>query len=252
MLDLSTQIAGPFVAIGDIHGQTEELYSLLERIKRTPGFEERWIVFLGDFVDRGPDPKGTIDQVLDLVHRHPKTTAVCGNHELAMLGALGWVPTPDYCQWKDRWLEQYQSETTFASYGVPFGDIEQLAVRIPLSHREFLTNLPWIVEHERYVFVHAGLDSNIPSNVQLEILRRRDFTLNRPPWLCSRTLALAGAPKDFKKTIVSGHVHVPGVQFQKLRVRVDTSGGLGGDLSGVFIPEKYVVTSAGSERRKCA
>ena len=242
---LATKIQGPVAVIGDVHGQVDKLEAVLEQVVELPDFENRWVVFIGDFVDRGPDGKAAIDRFLKLLKRHPKTTALMGNHEFAMCAALGWLPVPEYTHWAERWTDHYDADATFASYGVEIGDLKALADSVPASHRDLLSNLPWVIEHPQYLFVHAGLDPNTPFDVQLRILQKKDFTLNRPQWLCSKGLVETDPPPDCPFAVVSGHVKVPSVQIRPKRILIDTTGGLDGDLSCVLLPEKKVITSAG-------
>jgi len=243
MVQLDERIHGSVTVIGDVHGQVEKLLTVLDRLKQRPDYEQRWIVFIGDLVDRGPDSKGALDVVSDLLMQHSRTTVVCGNHELAMAGALQLLPVPDYTDWPTRWMSDYGAEPTFASYGVEPGDLGALRASLSDRHVELLSNLPWSVEHPEYLFVHAGLDPHTPFEMQLRILRKKDFTLNRPAWLCSKSLASAPVPSDCPFTIVSGHVHVPEVIFKQKRLLIDTTGGFGGDLSCVLLPENQVITS---------
>ena len=64
---LATRIDGPVVLIGDVHGQVDLLDRLMDRLARREDFRDRWVGFLGDLVDRGPDPRGAIDRVLELM-----------------------------------------------------------------------------------------------------------------------------------------------------------------------------------------
>lgn len=242
-MKLATEINGPMAVIGDVHGQVEKLGILLDAIQDAPNFDRRWVVFTGDFVDRGPETRACLDMVLEFIEYHPKTTAVTGNHDFAMAASLGIIPTPDYSNWAGRWLDHYNSEATFASYQVPFGELETLRDSLPDEHREFLSNLPWVVEHPQYVVVHAGLDPYAPYEMQMKILEQRDFTLNRPQWLCEKSYAETGVPEDCPKTVISGHVWVPKVVFRKQRILCDTTGGLEGNLSAVLLPEMEVLHS---------
>jgi serine/threonine protein phosphatase 1 len=244
-IKLATRIQGPVAVIGDVHGQVEQLDAVLEQLVELPDFQNRWVVFIGDFVDRGPDSKSAVDIFLSLLKRHPKTTAIMGNHEFAMCAALGLLPVPEYAHWAERWLDHYDAEPTLSSYGVEGNDLAALAEKMPSTHRELLPNLPWVVEHPQYLFVHAGLDPNTPFEVQLRILQKKDFTLNRPQWLCSKSFVELDPPNDCPVAVVSGHVRVPNVQFRPKRILIDTTGGLEGDLSCVLLPEKKVITSAG-------
>ncbi len=247
MPQLASKIQGPVAVIGDIHGQTGKLISILDTLRTLPDYQDRWLVFIGDFVDRGPDPKGALDLFCDLLCEHPKTTAIAGNHELAMAASLNLVPTPDYSNWGERWVAHYDSETTFESYGAAPGDLEDLAARLPEQHTDVLANIPWRVEHPKYLFVHAGLDPNSPFEIQMRILQQKDFTLNRPPWLCSKSLVQSNVPRDCPFTVVSGHVRVPEVQIERNRILLDTTGGVEGPLSCVLLPENRVINSEGRQ-----
>lgn len=243
MADLATRIQGPVAVIGDLHGQTEKLQAVLEKLQKIPDYQQRWLVFIGDFVDRGPDPKGSIDLFFQVLKSHPKTTAICGNHEFAMCSSLGWIPSPDSAAWGERWTAHYDAHTTFESYGVPHGQLALLSESVSAPHREFLTNLPWLVEHPEFLFVHAGLDPLAPYDVQLRILQRKDFTLSRPQWLFSKSYVDADPPRDCPLAVVSGHVRVPKVIVRPKRILVDTTGGEGGDLSCVLLPERTIISS---------
>lgn len=289
--ELPHMIDGPLAVVGDLHGAAGLLERLVNKLRQTPGFADRWVVFVGDFLDRGPDSRRCIDMVLELAERHGKVAACMGNHDLAAVGAMGLVPTPASSHWDQRYVADYESWPTFASYGVeiteeafdrladevrdikPFYDpnddsftggvvptgleglrddvfnrldvlLADLRGRMPERHRAFLTGLPWCVEHPQHLVVHAGLTTD-PFADQLEVLRRRDFTLGRPPWLHERKLAWAEPPSDCPFTVVSGHVVVPEVQFRQggKRILVDTFGGRGKVLSAVLLPEMKVVTS---------
>ena len=121
-----TRIDGPVAVIGDVHGQAQELRRIIRQLERTPNVQNRWIVFIGDLVDRGPDTKGVLDLYCDLSRQHDKVTWVCGNHELAMGASLGLIDTPEYIDWQASWLHAYSVAPTFQSYGVANGDMDGL------------------------------------------------------------------------------------------------------------------------------
>lgn len=243
---LRTKIQGPIAVIGDVHGQTDKLAIVLDKLKALPDYEQRWLIFIGDFVDRGPDPNGSVELFRKTLREHPRTTAVAGNHEFAMCAALGWFPTHEGSHWGDRWVKHYNSETTFASYGAEVGNLADLNAKIPVEHRELLENLPWCVEHPQLLFVHAGLDPNTPFLMQLRILHQKDLSLNRPQWLCEKSFVDPDPPRDCPFTVVSGHVKVDEVVIRPKRILVDTTGGDSGDLSCVLMPERKVITSGRS------
>lgn len=248
MFTFKTKIQGPIAVIGDVHGQVDKLQVVLERLAKLPEFQHRWVVFIGDFVDRGPDPKKAIDMVLEFANQHPRTTAIMGNHEFAMCSALGWLPGGEGSVWSQRWVSHYSPEPTFESYGAAIGDLADLAAKVPAAHRDFLVNLPWCVEHPQLLFVHAGLDPNIPFGVQMRILQQKDFSLNRPQWLCEKSFVEVDPPMDCPVALVSGHVKVEEVVIRPRRILMDTTGGESGDLSCVLMPERRVINSSTKEQ----
>ncbi len=240
---LASRIDGPVAVIGDVHGQLDLLDRLVERLGRCGDFDNRWIVLLGDLVDRGPDPRGVIQRVIELITTHPRTTVVCGNHDLAMAGSLGLVPVPPEADWARRWRRGYQCETTFGSYGVAAGDFEGLARAVPEEHAGLLAELPWVVEHPEVIVVHAGLVPELPTATQLKMLHHRDFSLHRPPWLCRKDLGTDVSPGDCRVPIASGHVARRQPYVGTRRILLDTTGGVGGELTALLLPENELVTS---------
>ena len=73
-------------AIGDIHGMRSELEKLVGSL---PLLSDDHLIFIGDYVDRGPDPRGTVDFLIELRKRQ-KCTFLMGNHEAMFLSYLGW------------------------------------------------------------------------------------------------------------------------------------------------------------------
>jgi len=240
---LPREIEGPFTVIGDLHGQNKSLNRLLDKLRRRSDFLSRWLVFMGDFVDRGEDPKSTLDTVSDLMREHSLVTGVMGNHDLAFICALGLVPVPDEANWPRRYLYHYHPRETFHSFGVEEGDLSSLKKSLTPEHRSFIIGLPWCVEHPEYLMVHAGLLPDVSYKRQLDTLRARDFSHHRPPWLCERALVSSPLPEDCPLVVISGHVRQPQVVFTHQKILVDTSGGHGRNLSAVLLPEKEVITA---------
>ena len=243
MTEPAIKIDDPMIVIGDVHGQRNSIATLLARLEAKTDVSARWTVFVGDFLDRGEDPRGALGLVLDYMAEHSKVTAVMGNHDLAIAGALGLVATPVELNWDKRYLSSYNSGTTFSSYGVAYGDLSALRHAMPDEHKRFIASLPWCVEHPDYLIVHAGLLADKPYGEQITALRERDFLDNRPPWLCDRHLDDSQLPADCDVTVVSGHKLKSKVEFRDRRILLDTSGGSGGKLSAVLLPEREIVTS---------
>jgi len=73
------------IAIGDIHGHLDKLERLLQLIMPTDNDK---LVFLGDYIDRGPDSAGVVDHLIQLPDRFPQTVFLRGNHEQVAMDAL--------------------------------------------------------------------------------------------------------------------------------------------------------------------
>lgn len=125
-------------AIGDIHGCSKALRTLIETIDPQSDDE---LVFLGDYVDRGPDTRDVVDQVIELQKRC-RVIPLRGNHEI-MLVAVALRGMDDTV-----WLEN-GGQATVTSYG---GSLE----KIPQEHIEFFKNLVAYHETDDAIFVHAG------------------------------------------------------------------------------------------------
>ncbi len=186
-------------AIGDIHGCAHELGLLISKI--APGASDT-VVFLGDYIDRGPDSKNVIEQILRL-SKITNVVTLKGNHEALFLD----------------FLESPQSvgaglfilnggAATIASYAGPGGTFE-----IPQSHIDFLYALKLMHETEHHYFVHAGVPLKPLS--QIDLKNDEQFLLwTRQPFLSS----------DFKweKRIVHGHTPVKDVELKVNRINIDT------------------------------
>src|SRR5215213_8913544 len=136
---------GRVLAIGDIHGCLTALDTLLGFVR--PGPDDQ-LVFLGDYIDRGPDSKGVLDRLVELKKSGP---IVClrGNHEIMMLGAR--QGRDDYRFWLAcGGLEAMES------YAGPDG-VAALD-DIPEAHWSFVRHgcVDWY-ETESHIFVHANL-----------------------------------------------------------------------------------------------
>jgi len=149
-------------AIGDIHGQQTMLLALLEKLARQPVRDDDLLVFLGDYIDRGENPRAVIETLLELREHHPNTVFLRGNHEQMMLDAREEAPPEPppsrrYRPQSERvlaWLMNGGGET-LRSYAV--GSSPNWWKAIPEAHWEFIqaTRMEYIVG--RYHFVHAGL-----------------------------------------------------------------------------------------------
>jgi serine/threonine protein phosphatase 1 len=164
-------------AIGDVHGCLPQLLALERQIladgEQIAG--EKWIIPLGDYVDRGPDSAGVIEHLLQPLPEGWRRFPLVGNHELMMLGFLADPAEYDY------WLPE-GGVATLRSYGVavPQGiAVDRVRPDVPLAHLEFIEGLAISLSLPGWYFVHAGIRPGIPLANQ----RDDDLTWIRWPFL---------------------------------------------------------------------
>ncbi len=210
-------------AVGDVHG----CYDLLARLEqqivanaaRFPG--NKWIVMLGDYVDRGPRSADVIHHLLGPAP--PGFTRYClaGNHEQLMLSYLE-RPEPDHA-----WLSLGGRETLH-SYGIHQVLERQamqsvLARQIPAEHVEFIRRSPSLLSVPGFAFVHAGLRPGVQLSEQSE----RDMLWMRP--------GDEPASPSAHFVTIHGHTPVPAVEARRGRINIDTGAFATGILSSVRI-----------------
>jgi serine/threonine protein phosphatase 1 len=218
--------------VGDIHGELEKLDELFETLPLAAGDE---FVFLGDYVDRGPDSCGVIERLLDWAKQWP-CTHLLGNHESMFLDFLGW--TDDAYFGSDAFLLN-GGEHTLASYGYFDRDVPSAdSFELPKAHEDFLLSLKRFHRSGDYVFVHAGLDDTPPGAEDVA------HALNR---MCPRELLWNRSGKRFAPdlgvTVVYGHT--PAADFSVRwnlphSIGIDTGAVYGGPLTALRLPDQTV------------
>ena len=238
-------------AIGDVHGRLDLLRRLIADIVANAAMAGKagrpLIVFLGDYVDRGPQSRGVIDQIVQLSKSSEfEIRCLMGNHEQAMLWFL------DDAKAGRGWAMHGGSET-LASYGVappgPYADdaaweAARLALRdaLPEEHLYFLCGLELYLEVGGYVFVHAGVRPGVPLHKQSE----RDLLWIRDDFL--------NAASTGDKVVVHGHTPAAEPVFCAGRIGVDTGAYATGQLCAVrlYDLETSVITAHLGTRRGVA
>ncbi|MEL6839097.1 MAG: metallophosphoesterase family protein [Pseudomonadota bacterium] len=239
----------PVYAIGDIHGQKAMLDHALALIKADGGPDAQ-IVFLGDYVDRGPDSRGVIETLIAGRDAGYPWTLIMGNHDrmftrfvrngmehdprvrsgiswlnhrlggATTLGSygIGGGTGPSFLHPKGGGPE------TLASYDIATGEYDPAQIidlaqqKVPAPHLIFLESLPLMHQTDDLIFVHAGLRMELP----LEWQDPEDLLWIREGFLDSRI--------DFGKLIVHGHTALDHPQHHGNRVNLDGGAGYGNPL----------------------
>lgn len=217
-------------AIGDIHGYPDALMRMEQAIEAdlqagAPGAVH--IVYLGDYIDRGPDCRRVIDLLIeaaargDGVERH----FIEGNHERYLIDFLEVGDIPSVYQWL-----HWGGRQTLESYGAVLKEAvplpseieaarEKLLKSMSQDHRAFLNGLLLTREMGDYLFVHAGIDPLKPLDQQTA----RDLQNIRKPFL--------NWEKPLAKKIVHGHTVEREPQNLTHRIGIDTGLYQGGKLT---------------------
>jgi len=217
-------------AVGDIHGEREMLAELLAKLPLAEGDQ---VVFVGDYVDRGPDSHGVVELLVDFGKRHD-CVFLCGNHESMFLDFLGWR-RPEFFA-GDAFLAN-GGDRTLASYGYfESADPDPLRFELPESHREFYRNLRLYHLAGDYLFVHAGIGRRLvkETDVQYALRRARSEDL-----LWDRSTV--DMPHGLGVTVVYGHT--PSLDFEvrwnpPFGIGIDTGAVYGGRLTAIRLPDE--------------
>jgi serine/threonine protein phosphatase 1 len=181
------------LAIGDIHGCSRALDTLLAAVK--PQSDDR-IVTLGDYVDRGPDSYGVLDRLIAL-HATGRLIALRGNHDQMMVNAR------DSESPRQDWLDEGGRET-LASYSI-LGDAGKL-VDVPERHWEFLEKVcvNWY-EIDTHFFVHANAYPDLPLDEQPEYMVLRETFDNPAPHISGKIMVCGHTSQKSGKPLNLGH-----------------------------------------------
>lgn len=199
---------GRTIAIGDIHGCSVALTSLVRLIDPQP---DDVIITLGDYIDRGIDSKGVIDQLIDLQGRC-RLIPILGNHEEMMIEAR-----------RSRmklieWME-FGGIATLDAYG------DRGWEDVPDEHWNFLASCRSFFETDTHIFVHANYKPEVPLNaLDAHTLR----------WLSLRD-SLPDRPHFSGKKVVVGHTPQPKILDLGFLIGIDTSCCDGGWLTSLDI-----------------
>ena len=145
-------------AVGDLHGCADELAVLLEHL-RTKAMvnEDDAIVFVGDYIDRGPASSRVVDLLLEFQRSFPEAYFLRGNHEDMLLSFLGHPGSNGRIYLENGGRETAQSYGINAPKGVPIS-VDQLQQVMPPRHLAFFLNLESYLVFPHIVIAHAGLN----------------------------------------------------------------------------------------------
>jgi serine/threonine protein phosphatase 1 len=217
--------------VGDIHGRLDLLEELHAMIRDdAAGFSgSKAVVYLGDYIDRGSQS----NQVLDLLIRQElpgfETVHLIGNHEQSLLDFL--EDPGSFAAWLS-----FGGQVTLLSYGVGLGRLmsqqnvevlrDELEVKLPQSHLDFLNNCRLMYTEGSYCFVHAGIRPGVPLDQQVSadlLWIREEFTRSQA---CHEHI------------VVHGHTIKDEVDWLPNRIGIDTGAYETGLLTALVLEGK--------------
>ncbi len=207
-------------AVGDVHGCLEQLLLLEDQIAAdAEAIEgEKWLVTLGDHIDRGPNSAEVIEHLMGPAPAGFRRFSLLGNHEVML---LDFFRDPDANRY---WLEEGGTQT-LGSYDAGFNLTTPSAITdwVPPRHLDFIAALPICLSLPGWLFVHAGIRPGVPLSLQTD----EDLTWIRAPFLTSQ---LTGGLR-----VVHGHTPGPDIVVTPHRIDVDTQCYRSGKLSAVRV-----------------
>ena len=204
---------GKIFAVGDIHGSFDRLQELMKKIPID--FARDTLVFIGDYIDRGPASVEVVDYLIDLKKQVPQTIFLKGNHEDML---------EKYLDGTDRFTYLLNGgQNTLDSYLSK--NLQSELYPIPSDHMEFFKTLRLYYETEAYIFVHAGLRPKVPLASQ----ETEDLLWIRDKFIYSKY--------NFGKTVVFGHTPLEKPLVESNKIGIDTGAVYGNALTCVQLPE---------------
>ena len=224
-------------AIGDIHGCLKQLISLQKNILNSKNFKKDndLLLYIGDYIDRGPHSKDVISQIIKLQKENIKSIFLMGNHEQVMIDFL-FNKINNLKYWlnlgADQTFKSYKIEVVeFIKDGFEDDKIDRLRSvllnELSDEHIHFLKNLRLSYSVGNYLFVHAGINPE-------KTLKNQD----KKDLLWSRSDKFFDKNFKFEKIIVHGHTPEEKVINFPYRINVDIGCFFSGKLSCVCLNDK--------------
>ena len=210
------------IAVGDIHGRADllsELQKNLSHYAKKHNAKNPLIVYLGDYVDRGPEASRVIDLLMDGLPDWERIYLI-GNHEQMMIDAVfSPLKETDLAHWLK---EKVGGMATLDSYGFKYSSRSEAENNLNYIHANFFKNLSnrqvqffkslqYFQQTEDSIFVHAGLNPSKTFDQQTtdDVLWIRDIFLN--------------SDKDWGRKVYHGHTTTAfGPTIRENRVNLDT------------------------------
>jgi len=218
-------------AVGDVHGRAdllEKMHAAILKDSLDVPAERKVVVYLGDYVDRGPHSKKVVDILLERPLKGFERVHLMGNHEAFLIEFLNDVEAGP------GWFFN-GGLATLSSYGVKIGKHDELSYevlqrvqeeflgKVPKEHLEFYKTLEFSRTEGDFFFVHAGIRPGVPLDNQTD----EDMLWIREEFL--------GCEDDYGKVIVHGHTITWEPEVKPNRIGIDTGAFASGVLTALVL-----------------
>jgi serine/threonine protein phosphatase 1 len=214
-------------AIGDIHGRYDllnQLIAMIEADNEARGPADTRLLFLGDYVDRGPESRQVIEAMMELDIGDDRVIFLGGNHEEVLLA------TAEGNRRAAALFHRLGGRETLLSYGAgaqdydhadPAGLVDLLRVHVPGHHLQWMRGLRDCYREGDYLFVHAGMRPGIA----IEDQKSSDMR-----WIRSEFL---DHPASHGPLVIHGHSVTSRIDERPNRIGIDTGAYASGVLTAV-------------------
>ena len=218
-------------AVGDLHGRAdllEKMHAAILKDSLDVPAERKVVVYLGDYVDRGPHSKKVVDILLEKPLQGFERVHLMGNHEAFLIEFLNDVEAGP------GWFFNGGLQT-LSSYGVKIGKHDELSYevlqrvqeefldKVPKAHLDFYRTLEFSRTEGDFFFVHAGIRPGVPLDNQTD----EDMLWIREEFL--------GCEDDYGKVIVHGHTITWEPEVKQNRIGIDTGAFASGVLTALVL-----------------
>lgn len=216
-----------FYVVGDIHGRLDLFEALVEAVEADIAEHadaDVTVVLLGDLIDRGPDSAGVIERS-EQWQASRKVRILAGNHEEMFLQSFDDIEVL-------RHFLKHGGKETILSFGLSAKEYRKLDLNdlfetlpkiVPEETRVFVRGFEEMIEAGDYVFVHAGINPEVPLDGQ----SRNDLL-----WIRERFLRHKGG---YPKTVVHGHTIFDDIESKHDRIGLDTGAFRTGVLTALVL-----------------
>jgi len=200
-------------AIGDIHGCYDRLKTLMGKIPIDCSRDA--LIFIGDYIDRGPHSVEVVDYLIQLKNCVPEVIFLKGNHEDMLDKFINGTDRFTYLlNGGQQTLDSYLAKPVQSDF-----------FPIPPDHMEFFKSLRLFYETEEFIFVHAGLRPRVP----LESQNTEDLLWIRDKFVSTKY--------DFGKRVIFGHTPLKKPLVEPNKIGIDTGAVYGNALTCVQLPD---------------